>query len=57
MIANTTVDEPTCANASFPLGPLDIDAQVEDGPLSMYGWVNQVCDAGYTSYGALTAAI
>ncbi|KAF9033740.1 hypothetical protein BDZ89DRAFT_1062835 [Hymenopellis radicata] len=48
MIANTTVNEPTCANASFPLGPLDIDAQVEDGPLSMYGWVNQCTDIAIT---------
>ena len=42
MIANTTVDDVTCANATFPLGPLEIDAQVENGPLGMYSWVNQV---------------
>ncbi|KAF8877596.1 hypothetical protein CPB85DRAFT_1343597 [Mucidula mucida] len=34
MIANTTVDDRHV--------PTHIDAQVEDGPLSMYGWVNQV---------------
>lgn len=41
MIANTTAT-PSCANATFPLGPLDVDAVVSDGPMSQYGWVNSV---------------
>ncbi|KAK0451416.1 uncharacterized protein EV420DRAFT_1646166 [Desarmillaria tabescens] len=48
MIANTTTNSPSCSNASFPLGPLDIDAQVQDGPLSQYGWVNQCTDIAIT---------
>ncbi|KAK0199696.1 hypothetical protein DFS33DRAFT_1388002 [Desarmillaria ectypa] len=48
MIANTTVNTPSCSNASFPLGPLEIDAQVQDGPLSQYGWVNQCTDIAIT---------
>ncbi|SJL09039.1 uncharacterized protein ARMOST_12415 [Armillaria ostoyae] len=48
MIANTTTSTPSCSNASFPLGPLEIDAQVQDGPLSQYGWVNQCTDIAIT---------
>lgn len=48
MIANTSTNTPSCSNASFPLGPLEIDAQVQDGPLSQYGWVNQCTDIAIT---------
>lgn len=43
MIANTTVETPSCANVTFPLGPLDVDAKVSNGPLSQYGWIPEVC--------------
>ncbi|KAF5375071.1 hypothetical protein D9758_000103 [Tetrapyrgos nigripes] len=47
-----TVIAPTsdvsCNNASFPLGPLDVDAVVRDGPLSQYGWVDQCTDIQVT---------
>ncbi|KAG7441460.1 uncharacterized protein BT62DRAFT_974606 [Guyanagaster necrorhizus] len=48
MITNTTTDTPSCSNASFPLGPLEIDAQVQDGPLSQYGWIDQCTDIAIT---------
>ncbi|KAJ6604254.1 hypothetical protein DFH09DRAFT_1300501 [Mycena vulgaris] len=44
MIANTTAT-PSCNNVTFPLGPLDVDAAVNNGPLSQYGWVDQVAPA------------
>jgi hypothetical protein len=43
MIANTTATS-SCNNATVPLGPLDVDATVNNGPLSQYGWVDQVPD-------------
>ncbi|KAJ7101016.1 hypothetical protein C8R43DRAFT_245819 [Mycena crocata] len=42
MIANTTAT-PACSNVTFPLGPLDVDALTNNGPLSQYGWVDQQC--------------
>ncbi|KAJ6574736.1 hypothetical protein B0H19DRAFT_610412 [Mycena capillaripes] len=48
MVANTTAT-PSCNNVTFPLGPLDVDAAVNDGALSQYGWVNQV-PAALTRY-------
>ncbi|KAK0208419.1 hypothetical protein DFS33DRAFT_442978 [Desarmillaria ectypa] len=47
MIANTS-DTPSCSNVTFPLGPLDIDAEVENGPLSQYGWIDQCSDISVT---------
>jgi len=47
MIANTTAT-PSCANATFPLGPLDVEAVVSDGPMSQYGWVNSCTDIQVT---------
>lgn len=46
MIANNTAT-PSCNNVTFPLGPLDVDAAVSSGPLSQYGWVDQVPDNTY----------
>ena len=40
VIANTT-GTPSCGNVTFP-HTLSIDAQVNNGPISQYGWVNQV---------------
>ncbi|KAL1709093.1 hypothetical protein EV121DRAFT_195744 [Schizophyllum commune] len=36
----------SCSNStlSFPDGPLDVDAQAHDGPLSQYGWPAQCTD-------------
>lgn len=46
---NTTIAS-SCANMSFPLGPLDIEATVWNGPLSQYGWVDTVsCCLWFTS--------
>ncbi|KAK0506019.1 hypothetical protein EDD18DRAFT_1455412 [Armillaria luteobubalina] len=47
MIANTT-STPSCSNVTFPLGPLDIDAEVANGPLSQYGWIDQCTDISVT---------
>lgn len=32
---------PSCANVTFP-PLLSVDAQVENGPMSQYGWIDQV---------------
>ncbi|KAJ7456628.1 hypothetical protein FB451DRAFT_1143328 [Mycena latifolia] len=47
MIANTTAT-PSCKNATFPLGPLDVDATVNSGSLSQYGWIDQCSDIQVT---------
>ncbi|KAF9023415.1 hypothetical protein BDZ89DRAFT_1162746 [Hymenopellis radicata] len=47
MVPNTTVGF-SCANASFPLAPLDIVAVVQDGPLSQYGWIPQCTSLAVT---------
>ncbi|KAF7367217.1 hypothetical protein MSAN_00783500 [Mycena sanguinolenta] len=47
VIANTTAT-PSCSNATFPLGPLDVDAVTDDGALSQYGWVDQCTDIQVT---------
>nr|GAT43689.1 predicted protein [Mycena chlorophos] len=44
MIESTTIATPSCANASFPLGPLDVDATVSSGSLSQYGWIDECTD-------------
>ncbi|KAL1740574.1 hypothetical protein HDZ31DRAFT_67809 [Schizophyllum fasciatum] len=43
-------DELSCSNStlSFPDGPLDVDAQAHDGPLSQYGWPAQCTDIQVT---------
>ena len=52
MIANTTAT-PSCNNVTFPLGPLDVDATVSSGPLSQYGWIDEVPPPLVHSYGFL----
>ncbi|KAJ7462769.1 hypothetical protein B0H11DRAFT_2160032 [Mycena galericulata] len=47
MIANTTAT-PSCSNVTFPLGPLDVDSAVSNGPLSQYGWIDQCTDIQVT---------
>ncbi|KAK0198515.1 hypothetical protein F5146DRAFT_1019958 [Armillaria mellea] len=47
MISNIT-STPSCSNVTFPLGPLDIDAEVANGPLSQYGWIDQCTDISVT---------
>ncbi|EDR07351.1 uncharacterized protein LACBIDRAFT_298423 [Laccaria bicolor S238N-H82] len=47
VIANTTVTTPTCANVTFP-PLLSIDAQVNNGPLSQVGWIDQCSDISIT---------
>ncbi|KAJ3718427.1 hypothetical protein C8R42DRAFT_723778 [Lentinula raphanica] len=46
VIANTSNSSLSCSNStlSFPLGPLDVDAEVTGGPLSQYGWIDQCTD-------------
>ncbi|THV06094.1 hypothetical protein K435DRAFT_712148 [Dendrothele bispora CBS 962.96] len=46
VIANNST--PSCNNATFPLGPLDVEAIVHDGPLSQYGWIDQCTDIQVT---------
>ncbi|KAK7468625.1 hypothetical protein VKT23_003129 [Stygiomarasmius scandens] len=46
VIANSST--PSCNNATFPLGPLDVEAVVHDGPLSQYGWIDQCTDIQVT---------
>ncbi|KAG5646039.1 hypothetical protein DXG03_004462 [Asterophora parasitica] len=42
VISSSDAEPPTCQNVTFPLGTLDVDAAVANGPLSQYGWVDQV---------------
>ncbi|KAJ7169510.1 hypothetical protein C8R46DRAFT_1089023 [Mycena filopes] len=46
MIANATT--PSCNNVTFPLGPLDVDAVVNAGSLSQYGWIDECTDIQIT---------
>lgn len=46
VIANTT-GTPSCANVTLP-HTLSIDAQVDNGPISQYGWVDQCTDISIT---------
>ncbi|KAJ4476612.1 hypothetical protein J3R30DRAFT_3487786 [Lentinula aciculospora] len=43
VIANTSSSSLSCSNSTlaFPLGPLDVDAEVASGALSQYGWIDQ----------------
>ncbi|KAF9066059.1 hypothetical protein BDP27DRAFT_1424207 [Rhodocollybia butyracea] len=40
VIANASSSPLSCSNSTlhFPLGPLDVEAEVPSGPLSQYGW-------------------
>ncbi|KAF8898495.1 hypothetical protein BD779DRAFT_1484242 [Infundibulicybe gibba] len=38
----------SCANVTFPAGPLGVDAVVTDGPLSQFGWIPQCSDISVT---------
>ncbi|KAF8641089.1 hypothetical protein AX17_000733 [Amanita inopinata Kibby_2008] len=38
----------SCPNVTFPSGPLDVSAVVDNGPLSQYGWVDQCTDISVT---------
>jgi hypothetical protein len=42
VIQPATPDSASCPNVTFPLGPLDVDAFVANGPMSQYGWIDQV---------------
>ncbi|KAF8078241.1 hypothetical protein FPV67DRAFT_1557604 [Lyophyllum atratum] len=44
VIPSTIEEPPTCQNVTFPLGSLDIEAVVANGPLSQFGWVEQCTD-------------
>jgi hypothetical protein len=35
------ITDPTCANVTLP-PLLSVDAQVKNGPMSRYGWIEQV---------------
>lgn len=35
-------EAPSCPNVTFPQGPLDVEAMVHDGPMSQFGWIDQV---------------
>ncbi|KAJ7102317.1 hypothetical protein B0H15DRAFT_768478 [Mycena belliarum] len=48
MIANATTAAPSCNNVTFPLGPLDVAATVNTGPLSQYGWIDECSDIQVT---------
>lgn len=50
MIANSSSSSLSCSNSSltFPLGPLDVDAEVSNGALSQYGWINSCTDISVT---------
>ncbi|KAJ3801146.1 hypothetical protein GGU11DRAFT_276427 [Lentinula aff. detonsa] len=50
VIANTSSSSLSCSNSTlaFPLGPLDVDAEVTGGPLSQYGWIDQCTDITVT---------
>lgn len=41
--SNSTVNSaPSCQNVSFPAGALDVVGIVDNGPMSQFGWVDQV---------------
>lgn len=42
VIQNTTVSTPTCQNVTAPANPLQIVGTVANGPLSQYGFIDQV---------------
>lgn len=42
VIQNTTDPNPTCQNVTFPATPLEIVGTVASGPLSQFGFVDQV---------------
>ncbi|KAH8835852.1 hypothetical protein DL96DRAFT_1702808 [Flagelloscypha sp. PMI_526] len=39
---------PSCSNASFPLGPLQVEAISKTGPISQFGWIDQCSDIAIT---------
>lgn len=43
MYPSQTDSNPSCANLTLPPA-LQVEGTVEDGPLSRYGWINQVTD-------------
>ncbi|KAJ7630590.1 hypothetical protein FB45DRAFT_915959 [Roridomyces roridus] len=47
VIANTSAT-PSCTNATFPLGPLDVEGAVNIGPLSQYAWIDECTDIQVT---------
>ncbi|KAL0950688.1 hypothetical protein HGRIS_007466 [Hohenbuehelia grisea] len=44
MIYTVTNSSATCSNATFPLGPLDVEAHDSSGPLSQFAFVNSCSD-------------
>lgn len=49
VIPPASIDPVSCPNVTFPAGPLDIEAVVVNGPMSQFGWIDQVSDL-YVSY-------
>lgn len=41
VIPSNSSATPSCANVTFP-SPLQVDATVVNGPMSQYGWIDQV---------------
>ncbi|TFK36791.1 hypothetical protein BDQ12DRAFT_724626 [Crucibulum laeve] len=39
---------PKCENVTFPAAPLDIQAEVDNGPMSQFGWIDQCTDISVT---------
>lgn len=41
---STLIDPPACQNLTYPDASqvLDVDAQVDNGPMSQFGWIDQV---------------
>ncbi|PFH54750.1 hypothetical protein AMATHDRAFT_72516 [Amanita thiersii Skay4041] len=48
VIPSTGSNASSCSNVTFPLGPLDVNAEVSNGPLSQYGWIDQCTDIAVT---------
>lgn len=42
VIPSATIDSTSCTNVTFPTGPLDVEAAVANGPMSQFGWIDQV---------------
>lgn len=56
---NTTLnDPPVCQNLTYPQPDqlLDVDAQVDNGPMSQYGWVDQVRPNSFDTRATITRA-
>ena len=44
MYPSQTSSQPSCSNLTLPTNTLGVDGFVDNGPISQYGWIDQVRD-------------